>query len=224
MMSAEDGRLPQIRFAILDNDPITVAGLAEIVESLRMGPMVWTQADANEAVRLATSPDSRPDVLLVDMSLGSFPGALSGIDVCRRVREQTSAVVLLAVTSFPLHLYERDAALAGAQGIVAKSNRSELCSAIRTVACGGTWGKNFEGTLSSHLRVKNHPRSPRQLLSMREQEALGLKSKGMTNKRIAEQLGCKEPTVNSLLARAKSKLHVRTAAEAVAVWTGEREA
>lgn len=223
-MPAKDECVPSIRFAILDNDPITIIGLTEIVESLRMGTVIWTQTDANEAVRLATGADMKPDMLLVDMSLGESRNALSGTDVCRRVRERTDAVAILAVTSFPLHIYEREAAIAGAQGIVSKADRDTLRSAIRTVACGGTWGERFEGTITAHVRVKNHPRSPRQLLSMREQEALDLKAQGLTNKQIAQRLECKEPTVNSLMARAKAKLHVRTAAEAAAVWTGERAA
>ena len=210
------------RFSILDDDPFAIDGLTRIINSSGAGSVLWTATAAQKALSLAMDTDHAPDMMLVDMALGPESRGLSGADVCYAIRRRTGKIRLLIVTSFPTQTYQREAISAGAQGIVGKSDWNVLRSAIVSVACGGTWGGGFETSSVAHLRVRKSVRTARRLLSIREQEALAFKSRGLTNKRISQSMGCKESTVNSLLARAKAKLHVRTAAEAVALWTGER--
>lgn len=204
--------------AILDNDPFTLEGLEMILGNETGIRVLWTSCAPTETVSRCLDPETRPDVLLMDMSLGEKE---SGAWVCRRIRKRTSAVPILAMTAFSLDYYIKDASLSGAQGIVAKTDRAGMRHAIRTIASGGTWGPMFDTTTIAHIRLENQP--TRKLLTGRESEAMNLAATGLRLRDVATRMNVSESTVKTLIAKAKSKLGATSLREAVAIWTGEAD-
>ncbi|WP_164514639.1 response regulator [Bifidobacterium goeldii] len=97
---------------MVDNDQLTLTMLTLLVHrDLPEVDVTWACRRGRDAVARCLSADSRPDVLLVDMSLEG----LSGVEVCRQVRAATADVALIGVTSFSLEYYAADALAAGAQ-------------------------------------------------------------------------------------------------------------
>lgn len=78
---------------------------------------MWGTGDADEAVAKALSPETRPRLLLVDMSLGEA----TGVSVCRKIRTRTDRVLPLGITAFSVDTYAERIAAADAQGIVSKA-------------------------------------------------------------------------------------------------------
>ena len=201
---------------LLDDDPFALESMALIIDSFPDCRVLWRTQDAKQAIDCCLTPSDRPDVLLLDMSLGL---GWSGVDVCASIRRRTDAVPVLAITSFPVHRYSKTAALAGAQGIVSKSDRTQMASALRTVANGGTWGDMFDNALISHIRLRQQPQQA--MLSQKESTVMNMLVTGSSVSDVAETMQCSESTVKSFLSRAKKKLGASTLRKAIALWTGE---
>ncbi|OZG59838.1 DNA-binding response regulator [Bifidobacterium myosotis] len=122
--------------AAVDNDRMALLALKGILpQLLPSSQWLWGTGDADEAVAKALSPETRPRLLLVDMSLGEA----TGVSVCRKIRTRTDRVLLLGITAFSVETYAERIAAAGAQGIVSKADIPQLAQALRTVAAGGTF-------------------------------------------------------------------------------------
>lgn len=205
-----------ISIALLDNDPITVAGLSGMLLHNESGSLIWTDCDAKSALRRCFDPQSRPTVLIVDMSMKP----LSGTDVCRRLRNRLVTPSVLIITSFDVVQYEQEAVAAGAQGIVSKADFNSISDAIRTVSFGGTWGTGFETARMAHMRI-SRLNDEYAVISERETEVLNLLSQGLSIKDLASMMKITEATAKSYVLRARRKLHAATLRELVAKWTGE---
>ena len=67
--------------AAVDNDRMALLALKGILpQLLPYSQWLWGTGDADEAVAKALSPETRPRLLLVDMSLGEA----TGVSVCRK--------------------------------------------------------------------------------------------------------------------------------------------
>ena len=205
-----------ISIALLDNDPITVAGLSGMLLHKGFGSLIWTDCDAKSALRRCFDPQSRPTLLIVDMSMKP----LSGTDVCRRLRRRLVTPSVLIITSFDIVQYAQEAVAAGAQGIVSKTDFDSISDAIRTVSFGGTWGMGFETAKMAHMRISRLS-NEYALVSGREAEVLDLLSQGLSVKDLASMMKITEASAKSYVLRARHKLHAATLRELVAKWTGE---
>ena len=86
-----------IRIGIVDNDELTLAALSTYLEHrFGSGSVAWRCVLGGKAVRLCRDEKTRPDVLLLDMSLSD----MDGVAVCRAIRGEGS-MPILAITSFP---------------------------------------------------------------------------------------------------------------------------
>ena len=205
--------------AILDNDAFALEALGTLLEREVDFHVSWTSTSPMETIVRCLDHDNVPDILLLDMSLGENE---SGCRVCRHIRKATKDVPILAMTSFTLKYYMKDASLSGVQGIVSKSDRDGVVRAIRTVLMGGTWGSMFDTTAISHIRLQRHP--PQRLLTEREASIMNIAATGLPLRGIAKRLGISESTVKTLISRIKPKLGATSLREAIAIWTGERDA
>lgn len=116
--------------AVVDNDQLTLRMLTLLVRrELPQTTVIWTCRRGQDAVERCLSAASRPDVLLVDMSLEG----IGGVEVCRRVRAATPDVVLIGITSFSLEHYAADALAAGAQCVMDKARVKDICDAAVTL-------------------------------------------------------------------------------------------
>lgn len=203
-----------VTIGIVDNDRFVLPSLkTSITELLPEANVVWTTTDGGEAVRYCLHADTRPKVLLADMSMEG----VSGISVCRRIRTRIGKVGILAMTAYSLDKYAAKASLAGAQGIVGKSDEQRIVSALRTVASGGTWGDGFESSMTAHVRLK-HQTGMSATLTDREFEIMDSFAAGMSIKAIAEMLNIMPETVKKHGQKAMHKLGATSRWQAVALW------
>ncbi|WP_158216083.1 response regulator [Pseudoscardovia suis] len=96
---------------------------------------------------VAAKNDDCPDVLIVDMSMGEMPGP----DVCRIIRERTSRIALVGVTSYSLNAYSQEALDCGAQCLIDKSSLARVIHAAEAVESGQyldpSWNSAEQGDL-----------------------------------------------------------------------------
>src|SRR5579859_6198837 len=124
-MSTADRR-PVTRVLIVEDDESHALAVGVGLE--REGFGVLSVADGPAAIRAIA--DQSPDVVLLDVML---PG-LSGIDVCRRIRESGSAIPVIMVSARSEELDVVVAMEVGADDYVAKPYRMrELVARIRAV-------------------------------------------------------------------------------------------
>lgn len=218
--------------AVVDNDRMALLALKGILpQLLPSSRWMWGVQTAQEAIRKALDPQTRPRLLLVDMSLGET----TGIGVCRSIRQRDDRIALLAVTAFSTETYAERAAQAGAQGIVSKADIPQLASALRAVASGGTFSpmptvsflpvQQAHAALVGNRTTDKHDdssdddaRQPFPKLGAKEAETLHLLSRGLTYEQIAAQWGVTTSTVRTHAHRAVEKLGAHSLAHAMALW------
>lgn len=234
--------------AAVDNDTMALLALRGILPQLLPGARwLWGVGSAAEAVDKALDPETRPRLLLVDMSLDDG----TGVGVVRRIRERTDRVSMLAMTAFDVRTYAARAAKAGAQGIVSKADMASMAAALRAVAAGGVYRPRevgardsadamatgpaqdveFLDASSARLRlVRDHGEQGRDAneghdgnsalrrLGPKESETMRLLAQGLTYEQIAESRGVSAATVRTHAHRAVSKLEATSLAHAIALY------
>ncbi len=214
-----------IRVLIADDHAVLRAGLRLLIDAQ---PDMQTVAEASDSQEtLAQTAASRPDVLLLDLSM---PGE-GGLNLLGRLGAAVPQTKVLILTMHADEDYLRLALRRGAAGYVVKAAADqELLAAIRAVARGEVY------VHSSLLRPLLHDVAPAPAatpydawyaLSEREQQVIRDVSVGFTNRQIASQLGLSVKTVETYRARAMEKLGLSTRAQLVEYairrgWLGER--
>lgn len=177
---------------------------------------VGTLATAEEAV--TEIPTLRPDVVLMDINLGSTE---SGID-CVRVLKP-----LLANTNFMMcTVYEEDekifeALSAGASGyILKKTSPFLLLNAIKELYEGGApmssqIARKVVAAFQNQQPVNTEAEQDINKLTVREKEILEWLSKGLSYKEIAASIFLSPETVRKHVYHIYEKLHVNNRVEAV---------
>lgn len=215
-----DGGGTIVSVGIVDNDAITLYALRAIIPRMAGMRLAWEATAGREAFVRCVEDDDRPDVLLVDMGLADMPGPL----LCRLIRSAAPRPPMLAITSYPIELYASDAAEAGAQGIIGKTDMRDLQRAIRIVATGGTVPSQaapdvrFDDAEAAFRRIRRTPAEPAATLTWPEMEVLNLSAQGLNLNEIARRLGVQPPTARSHARHARIKLNARTLGEALVKW------
>jgi DNA-binding NarL/FixJ family response regulator len=140
---------------------------------------------------------------------------MSGVEAIPRLREASPNARILVFTAYDTDERVLSAVRAGAGGYLLKGAAvTEIASAIRTVACGGT-----ALAPSAAARLADAVRAPRGAgpLTTREREVLRLVAQGLPGKQIAGALGISERTVKFHTASLIRKLGADNRAQAVAV-------
>jgi DNA-binding NarL/FixJ family response regulator len=167
--------------------------------------------DAMEAL-----PREKPAVVLVDINL---PG-MNGIECIRRLKPvlPQTQFVMLTVYEDDNHIFR--ALAAGASGYLLKQTpRQMLLTALKEVYAGGSPMSSSiaRKVVQSFCRPVAGPGGGASL-SPREQEVLELLARGFLYKEIAESLQLSVQTVNTYIRRIYEKLHVRSRAQAIAIY------
>jgi len=119
---------------LVDDQPAILAGLTSLVEGTGIAKVVATETDADVAI--STALDKRPDIILLDVSLGGD----SGVDVAHKLFQQWPDARVLAVSAHADSVYVRGMLNAGASGYMLKDNGpGEIVDAIKTIMDGGQW-------------------------------------------------------------------------------------
>ena len=202
--------MPVIRVLAVDDHPLALAGLQQLLGSLDEVVLVGAAASGDEALGMAD--EHEPDVVLMDLEM---PGK-DGIRATRELLARRPGTPVVVLTSFSDRERILAALDAGAVGYLLKDVRpDELTRAIQAAAGG-------EAPL--HPRAAREllaARPARPLLSAREEEVLELVARGMPNKLIARRLEISERTVKGHLTRIFERIGVTDRTQA-ALWARER--
>lgn len=211
-----------IRVVVSDDHPVVRQGLRSFLEAQGFA-VVGEAADGDEAVRLVS--ETRPDVLLTDLVM---PGT-DGIETIRRLRAGGPPVGILVLTSYSGAEQVIPAIQAGADGYLLKdAGPGVLTDAIRAVQRGEPMLSPEAAALvmarvagdAAAARAPDHPDLDR--LTAREREVLAGLGRGLSNRRLAEELFVSEKTVKTHVSSLLAKLRLadRTQAALFAVRVG----
>lgn len=206
---------PTIRVAVVEDDTSVRSILCDWIGQAEGFSCVHDFGDAESA--LSGLPAYQPHVALVDINL---PG-MSGIECVRGLKPRlpNTQFVMLTVYEDSNHIFE--ALAAGATGYLLKRTaRESLLTALREVYAGGSpMSSNIARKVVQSLQGTPPKAKPAaDGLSPRENEVLALLAQGYLYKEIADSIGISLPTVNTYIRRIYEKLHVRSRAQAVALY------
>jgi hypothetical protein len=190
-----------IDILLVDDHEIVRRGVRDLLEQ-ETDLVVVSEAGTVEEATSASLPHI--DVAVLDVRLPDG----SGIEVCRWLKERDPAVGCLMLTSFSDDEAHVAAIMAGAAGYVLKEiGASELVTAVRTVAKGGTL---LDPEIVAHVRrrLKSREAEEERLdrLSPQERRILDLIADGLTNRQIADEMFLAEKTVKNYVSNLLAKL------------------
>ena len=203
----------QISVLIADDHPVVRQGISVLLSVHDDMIVLGEAADGDETLRLAAQ--LRPDVLLLDLKLPR----LDGVEVLRRLPEQSAGTRALVLTSAADKAQVALALQAGAAGFLYKDvDPDALVRAIRSVHDGHTL---LAAEVADVLSVRSAGRVTSGIgaLTSREREVLALLADGQSNREIAGTLRVSEKTVKTHVSSVLAKLGVadRTQAAVLAV-------
>jgi NarL family two-component system response regulator LiaR len=204
-----------VRVLVADDHAVVREGLRTFLRLQAGIEVVGEAGDGAEAV--AEAHRLGPDVVLMDLVM---PG-VDGIEAMRRIRDERPQTRVIVLTSFGDEDRLLPAVRAGAAGFLLKSAQpQEVVRAIRAAYDGdAVIDPKAAGKLLDALAAEppdGHTLTPREL------EVLSLLCRGLSNKRIASELGLSEKTVKAHTGHIFGKLGVtdRTQAALIAVREG----
>jgi NarL family two-component system response regulator LiaR len=208
----------RIGVLLVDDHAVVREGLRTFLELQDGIEVVGEAGDGEEAIRAADR--LHPDVILMDLVMPR----LDGVGAMRELRRRASRSRVIVLTSFADDERLLPAIQAGAAGYLLKNVQpQELARAVRAAHAGEAL---LDTTVAARL-VEAIAQPPGDApahdgLTAREREVLALIVRGLSNKRIALELGVSEKTVKTHVGHVLAKLGVsdRTQAALHAVRAG----
>jgi DNA-binding NarL/FixJ family response regulator len=201
-----------MRILIVDDHEVVREGLVAALSSDADREVVAVASTAAEGVRRAKQ--TLPDVALVDFRLPD----MSGIDLCRRMRQNFPSMALVMLTSYLSEDTVRDAIRAGATGYVTKSaGLAELRRVLARIedAPGDSRPEGASQIVEQLHRIA-HANAGGAGPTPQQQRVLELAAEGLTNEQIGARLFISESTVRFHLQKLKAKLGARSKTELIA--------
>lgn len=201
------------QIAIVDDHPIVRHGLARLIDA-EAGLHVCGAA-ANRAEALELVRRERPDLVIVDLSLGDE----NGLDLLKTLKLEWPDLPVLVLSMHDEAYYADRVLRAGAVGFIMKQEPAErMIAAIHQVLTGQIYLS--EGMAASVLtrlvgRKVVQGGTPLDTLTDRELEVLRWMGKGLGTRQIADKLHLSVKTVENHREHIKAKLKLRTSAELV---------
>ena len=197
-----------IRVVIADDHTLVRQSVAKLLNGTEGMEVVAEAPDGSQAVDLVRL--HRPDVAVLDVSM---PG-MDGLEAAEKLRADPGDVRILMLTMHDDDATLRRATEAAVDGYVAKTaSTDEVVTAVRTVADGGAYVSPAIAMRMMRLASGSRPGGN---LTDREVEILKLLATGQRIQDISETLFLSPKTVKNHLTSVYAKLHVETAAQAVA--------
>jgi DNA-binding NarL/FixJ family response regulator len=200
------------RVFLVDDHPLVREWLAALI-ACQADLVVCGEADSAPKA-LSGIMESQPDIVIVDLSLGS---GRSGLDLIKDIATAQEGVAILVLSMHEEPIYAERALRAGAAGYVAKREATKnIITAIREVLAGKLF---LSGKLALAMARKTiHPAkesslTPLEILSDREFQIFEMLGNGAQTRRIALDLNLSMKTVQAYCARIKEKLGITTAHE-----------
>lgn len=204
--------MEKFRILIVDDHPLMREGLYELINAEQDFAVCGDAADAAGAI--AAVEALRPDVVVLDLTLGSD----DGITLVQELRGRVPDLKILVVSMHDESLYAERLLALGARGYVMKQEPAEVfVGALRRVAHG-------EHHVSAALATRLYGRLARQRhpanaavdgLTDREREVLRAVARGISTQEIAAELGMSAKTVDSHRRNIREKLGLASAGDLV---------
>lgn len=192
-----------IRVVLAEDQKMVLSAFASLLELEADVEVVATASNGQEALEAVRK--HRPDVVLTDIEM---PG-LSGLDVARRLADESPGIRVVILTTFARPGYLRQALDAGVAGYILKDAPiTDLVATLRRVHRG-------ERVVAPELAVAAWEGSDP--LTGRERDVLRLVGEGLPNSEISERLHLSEGTVRNYLSSVILKLNARNRTEAFAI-------
>lgn len=198
-----------IRLLVVDDHPLIRAGLAALLDG--QDDMAVVAEAENGAQAVERTAESRPDVVLMDLSMP----VMDGVEATRRIVAGDPAVQVLVLSSFSDRDRVHDALAAGAIGYLLKD--CEPANVVASIRAAARRESPLDPRIARTLLTGQVHPNQNTVLSRREQEVLALVAEGLANKQIGRVLGITERTVKVHLGNAFRRIGVgdRTSA---ALW------
>jgi len=203
----------KIRILVADDHPMLREGLVAVLGTQPDFEVVGEATNGEEAARLARRLE--PDVILLDLEMPN----VDGVGALERLRDAGSTARAVVFTAYDTDERVLGALRAGARGYLLKgASREEIFSAVRAV----NWGGSLLGpAVAERLleRAGSDGGTSPENLTPREAEVLGLISRGLRNREIAERLFVTERTVKFHVGSILAKLGAHNRTDAVRIAT-----
>jgi DNA-binding NarL/FixJ family response regulator len=202
------------RVLVVDDHPIVRQGLRRMID-LEPDLMVCGEAQGEREARTAIR-DLKPDVAIVDISLGQG----DGLELVRNVHAQHPDLPVLVLSMHDELIYAERLLAAGARGYIMKHAASEqLLIALRQVLDGGVYLSEAVAAVLGQARLGGAAAGagtdPIDRLSNRELQVLNLIGRGQSSREAADTLGLSVKTVETHRQSLKRKLNLATNAQLV---------
>jgi len=202
------------RVLLVDDHPIVRQGLANLIDQ-EDDLQVSNQASDVQSALESIAKD-RPDVALVDISLGDR----SGLELIKDIRARDPELPVLVLSMHDEGFYAERALRAGAKGYVMKQEATEkVMTAIRKVLAGEVYVSEAMSArllgqfVSSKGGTAVSEESPIKRLSDRELEIFTMIGRGLGTREIAGKLFLSVKTVEAHREHIKEKLKLRSGTE-----------
>ncbi|AMO76845.1 two-component system, NarL family, nitrate/nitrite response regulator NarL [Pseudomonas citronellolis] len=193
---------------LIDDHPLFRRGLAELLSESGEFTVVGQASSGREGISLACQLS--PELILLDLHMPGL-GGLQVLDELRQLELDSQVIVLTASADRA----ELAAALRlGAEGYLLKDTEPEaLLDYVRGCGRGSV---QLDGSLVA-LLAEPGPAAPPDELTAREGQTLALIAQGLSNKRIARELGISDGTVKIYVKNLLRKFHLGSRLE-LAAW------
>lgn len=189
---------------IVDDHFMVVEGIQSLLHN--ESDILITGHAANAASCLAFLQQQQPDVILMDINLGTE----SGIDLCKTVKENYPQVMILALSTFNQFSFIDKMMENGASGYLLKNaERSEIKQAIQHAVKGKTY---LSKEVNETLKAVEEGKKDKPALTRREKEVLELIADGLNSQEIADKLFIGVSTVDTHRKNLLSKFDVKNTA------------
>jgi len=199
---------------IIEDNRLVRDGLAELLQA----QPDFSVVAAVESATTALIKQTKPDVVLVDATLGNG----DSLRLVENIRKTAPATRVIVMDLLPVREDVIDFVRAGASGFLVKDATVDDCvKTIRSVAKGSdVVPPVLTATLLSHIADHAIDRAPQGRdavrLTAREREIIALIAEGLSNKDIAQRLDIATYTVKSHVHNILEKLALHTRLEIAA--------
>ena len=190
-----------MRVVVVDDDKLVCVSLKTILEVDPDISVVGTGNNGKEAIDLYTS--SKPDILLMDIRMGTMTGLEAGETILKRDKNAK----ILFLTTFLDNEYIIKALKIGAKGYIIKQNFESIVPSLKAVYIGqSVFGEDIVSKIPSLINSESKADFSSFGVSEKELEIITAVAEGLSNKEIASFLHLGEGTVRNSISIILEKL------------------
>ncbi len=194
----------KIKVFVVDDHYMVIEGIRSLLQN--ENDIEWMGHATNAVSCLAFLKQQLPDIILMDVNLPD----VSGIELCKQVRQLYPSVFVLGLSTFNQQPIIRNMLENGASGYVLKNaTKEELLEAAKAVMAGKSY-LSFDVALFLRKTDDELP-----IITRREKEILLLIADGLTNAEMAAKLFISIPTVNTHRKSLLNKFNVNNTASLI---------